>query len=777
MKGVGMKESKFIRSVTCLMPVFFLAGTLLSQGTLEDYKRAEKFLPSNARKLVFNDRLAANWIEDSPRFWYKKDLKDGKMFILVDPERNSAKPAFDHEKLAASLSSASGEKYLSNNLPFDSLKFGDKEKAIEFDVGKDRWTCDLATYACLKIEKPETARDELPSPDKKWIAFVRSHNLYLRSAATAEEIQLSHDGEESYAYASSSPGLQELVRAGSNTPKQRVEAAWSPDSKKLLTWRIDERRVKRHHLLQFAPPGEQRAKLYSWVYELPGDEYLTQGEPVVFDVEQRKQVAIECKPLLFPILIWRAAGRGVWTEDSRRIYFAETERGYQKVNLFEADPNTGKTRLILTETSETCVDPHMTYLHIVNNGAEFIWGSERDGWCHLYLYDGKSGALKNQITRGEYVVREILRVDEKNRQAYFIAGGCERGRDPYLRHLYRINLDGTKLTLLTPEDTDHSLRFSPGGKYFVDTYSKLDTVPVSVLRRSSDGKVLRELEKADVNELLAAGWPWPEPFCVKGRDGKTDIYGAIYRPSNFDPSGKYPVIDGIYNGPQAVRTPKYFQASSADQSIAELGFIVVTIDGMGTAMRSKAFHNVSYKNLGDSGLEDHILGLKQLAERYPYLDLDRVGIYGHSAGGYDSAHALLTHPEFYKVAVSSSGCHDNRSDKVWWNELWMGYPVGEHYQQQANPTLAPNLKGKLLLVHGDLDDNVHPAATLQLVDALIKANKDFDLLIMPNKHHGLGNGYFVRKRWDYFVKYLLGVEPPKEYQLVEEERRSGERRE
>jgi dipeptidyl-peptidase-4 len=271
--------------------------------------------------------------------------------------------------------------------------------------------------------------------------------------------------------------------------------------------------------------------------------------------------------------------------------------------------------------------------------------------------------------------------------------------------------------------------------------------------------------------LLAAGWPWPEPFQVKGRDGKTDIYGAIYRPSNFNPSHKYPVIDGIYNGPQAVRTPKSFQASSHDQAIAELGFIVVTVDGMGTAMRSKAFHNVSYKNLGDSGLEDHILAIKQLAEKYPYLDLDRVGIYGHSAGGYDSAHALLTHPEFYKVAVSSSGCHDNRSDKVWWNELWMGYPVGEHYKQQANPTLAANLKGKLLLVHGDLDDNVHPAATLQFVDALIKANKDFDLLIMPNKHHGLGNGYFVRKRWDYFVKNLLGVEPPKEYPLLEPEER------
>lgn len=766
-----MKISRFIAISAFMISCVLAPSSLKAQGTLEDYKRAEKFLPTNARKLVFNDRITPRWIEESSRFWYKKDLRDGKVFLLVNPEQNSIKPAFDHEKLAEALSSASGEKYQSNKLPFESFTFTDKETAIQFDIGKTTWTCDLKTYKCTKTEKKETPIDELPSPDKKWIAFVRNYNLYIRLASTGEEIQLSHDGEESYAYASSTPDLQTLIRAGAGAPKMRVSATWSPDSKKLLTSRMDERKAKRHHLLQFAPPGEQRAKLFSWVYPLPGDEFLPQGEPVVFDVEGKKQIPIDCRPLLLPLLMWKAGGDGVWTEDSRRIYFAETERGYQKLNLYEADPSTGKTRLILTETSETCVDPHMTYLSLIGNGSEFIWGSERDGWCHLYLFDGKSGQLKNQITKGEFVVREIVHVDEKNRQVYFVAGGKEAGRDPYLRHLYRVNLDGTKLRLLIPEDADHSVRFSPDGKYFVDTYSKINTIAISVLRRSFDGKLIRELEKADAELLLAAGWPWPEPFQVKGRDGKTDIYGAIYRPSNFNPSHKYPVIDGIYNGPQAVRTPKSFQASSHDQAIAELGFIVVTVDGMGTAMRSKAFHNVSYKNLGDSGLEDHILAIKQLAEKYPYLDLDHVGIYGHSAGGYDSAHALLTHPEFYKVAVSSSGCHDNRSDKVWWNELWMGYPVAEHYKQQANPTLAANLNGKLLLVHGDLDDNVHPAATLQLVDALIKANKDFDLLIMPNKHHGLGNGYFVRKRWDYFVKNLLGVEPPKEYPLLEPEER------
>jgi dipeptidyl-peptidase-4 len=748
-----------------------LIGPLLGQGSLEDYRRAERFLPQNARKLVLNERVTPNWLDKGSRFWYKRDLRDGKLFLLVDPALNAVMPAFDHAKVAAALAAATGEAVSASNLPFDTFGFEKGETRIKFEAAKAVWIFDLKTGNLVKTEKTEERKDEAPSPDGKWTAFLRGYDLWLREAAGGAETQLSRDGIEGYAYGSSSPGLQEQVEAGDKPAPRSIEVLWSPDSKRILTWRIDERGAQRHHLLQFVPPGGQRAKLFSYVYELPGDEILTRGEPVVFEVEAKKLIPVECPPLLMPILMWKAAGSGLWTEDGRRLYFAETVRGYQTARLYEADPSTGKARVVLTETSQTCVDPHMTYLAVVGNGAELVWGSERDGWCQLYLFDGRSGELKNRITSGEFVVREIVRVDEKKRQVYFIAGGREPGRDPYFRFLYRINLDGRGLTLLTPEDDDHNIRPSPDGAFALDTYSKIDTAPVSVLRRFPDGKIVRELEKADLEQLLASGWPKPEPFRVTGRDGKTDIYGVIYRPSNFDPSRRYPVIDGIYNGPQAVRTPKSFQASSHDQALAELGFIVVTIDGMGTAMRSKAFHNVSYKNLGDSGLEDHILGLRQLAQRYPYLDLERVGIYGHSAGGYDSAHALLVHPEFYKVAVSSSGCHDNRADKVWWNELWMGYPVGDHYRAQANPTLAANLKGKLLLVHGDLDDNVHPAATLQLVDALIKANKDFDLLIMPNRHHGLGNGYFVRKRWDYFVKNLLGVEPPKEYPLLDSDSR------
>ncbi len=743
---------------------------VFGQGTLADYQRAEKFLPVNARKLVFNDAPQVHWLGKDNRFWYRHDTLQGKEFLLVDAARNMVRPVFDHARLAAALAKASGKPVEAGSLPFSDFNFTDGDKAIRFTVSDSDWICDLATYACSAAKKEEPLLSELKSPDGKWIAFIRDYNIYVRPAGGGEEIALSRDGSEGYTFGCRAPDLPAQLKAGDKPAAPFIEAQWSPDSRKLLSWCVDQRGVQKHHVVQFAPPGQNRARAFSWYYELPGDEFVIRLEPVVFDIAGRAMTRIDCRPLLEPFLMWEGGGSGTWSKDGRCIYFAETERGYHKVHLYEADPQSGKTRLILTEASSTCIDPGMTWLRILGNGKEFIWSSERDGWCHLYLIDGKTGKAR-QITRGEFVVRTILHVDEKARQLYFSAGGREPGRDPYLRHVYRVGLDGSGLRLLTAEVADHEVSFSPDGRFFTDTYSTIDSAPITVLCCARDGRLVRKLGKADLTRLLAAGWRFPEPFQAVARDGKTAIYGAIYRPSNFDPHRRYPVIDDIYNGPQHVQTFKSFQLWSGDPALAELGFVVVTIDGMGTAMRSKAFHNVSYRNLGDSGLADHILALQQLAKKYPWLDLDRVGVYGHSAGGYDSAHAMLTHPEFYKVAVSSSGCHDNRSDKVWWNELWMDYPVGDHYKQQANPTLAANLRGKLLLVHGDLDDNVHPAATLQLVDALIKANKDFDMLIIPNRDHGLGNGYFVRKRWDYFVKNLLGVEPPSEYPLADTARR------
>ena len=404
----------------------------------------------------------------------------------------------------------------------------------------------------------------------------------------------------------------------------------------------------------------------------------------------------------------------------------------------------------------------------INDGRERIWSSERDGWNHFFLYDTQTGAVKNQITKGDWVIRAIDYVDEKARVLYFSAGGRESGRDPYLRAVYKVNLDGSGLTLLTSENADHAVSFSPDGKYFVDAFSRVDLPTVSVVRSAQDGHIVMPLEKADVSKLTAMGWKFPEPFKAKAADGQTDLYGVIWRPTNFDPSKKYPVVENIYTGPQGAFVPKTFAAyHNQQQAIAELGFITVFVDGRGTALRSRPFRAFAYHNLGfGAGGDDHITVFKQMAAKYPYMDLTRVGVWGHSAGGYDSTHAILTHPEFYKVAVSSAGCHDNRMDKATWNEQWMGWPVDKNYEEVSNYTLAPHLRGKLFLAHGDVDENVPMPATIKLVDALVKSNKDFDFLIMPNRPHGFGNDpYFVRRRWDYFVKNLLGVDPPSDFQI------------
>jgi len=673
------------------------------------------------------------------------------------------------------LSKAAGKAYVHNKLPFDSFELVDKGRAIQFDIEKESWTCSLRTYECTKKEKPkENGQDELLSPDSRWTAFVKDHNLYVRSTETKEEEQLTDDGKPYYDYASHPESRTRAVTDRLFGRKLPPVAIWSPDSKKLVTHRLDQRKVLELHLIQSVPPKGVHPVLHSYRYPIAGDENVPLAELVILNLEQKKMVKVDSEPLLTlfltPItlrLVW-------WSKDSEKIYFVQEERGMKALKLWAVDVRTGTTQMITEERGSTHVELNLLLatqpnVRILGGGSEIIWFSQRDGWAHLYLLDGKTGKLKNQITSGTWVVRDIKNVDESNRWVYFTAGGREKGRDPYFRHLYRIKLNGSGQQLLTPEDADHTVTFSPSGRYFVDTYLRIDMVPVSVIR-SSDGKLIRKLEEADIELLLATGWKFPERFSVKARDGITDIYGAIYRPINFDPEKKYPVIDSIYPGPQTIRTPKSFSSYfyGGTQSLAELGFIVVTIDGMGTPLRSKTFHNVSYGKLEEGGgLEDHIVGLKQLASRYPYMDLNRVGIHGHSGGGFASTRAILLYPDFYKVAVSAAGNHDQRLNIAIWGEKYQGLPEGDNYAKQVNASLAKNLKGKLLLAHGELDDNVHPAMTMQMVDALIKANKDFDMLILPNANHGFGAAmlYFTRKKWDYFVKHLLGMEPPKGYKI------------
>ena len=742
----------------CVLTLSLAAG----QGTLEDYRSAEKFLPANAGKLVSHSRVQPRWIDESSTFWYRVSTEDGKAFVLVNPEKNSQKPAFDHRRLADALTLETGDSLDSNNLPFDFIRFTDGLNAIEFDIDTTRWSYDLTDYELTGNEREDEPRNL--SPDGKWIPFIRDHNLFLRSQETEEEIHLTTDGEPEYDYAYR-PSWYKLIdmTRKDDDDEHSPGVSWSPDSKKIATFRYDRRNAQYLYLLRYAPENNLRAVPFAYERALPGDTALAMVEYVLFDVENQKQIPVDA-PRRPAFLLGNTPQ---WTEDGKRLFFLDWHRGYDAVDLVEIDPSTGETRVLIEERSPTRIDVYMLNFQYVKNGREIVWLSERDGWNHLYLFDGKTGELKNRITEGAFVVRNIVYVDEKKRRILFTASGREPGRDPYLLHLYRVDFDGSDLRLLTPENAEHEIHMSPDGSFFVDNVSRVDQAPKSILKKSG-GQTLRVLESANIEKLLATGWKWPEPFCVKARDGKTDIYGVIFRPSNFDPSRKYPVIDATYTGPHTFRTPKSFYRAfrNQDQPIAELGFIVVTVDGFGSAKRSRSFHDFSYKNLGDIGAEDHITAIRQLAGKYPWMDISRVGIYGHSAGGYDAAHALLTHPEFYKVAVASAGNHDHRMAKVWWPELYMG-PLGAHYEEQSNLTLAGNLEGKLLLVHGDMDNNVHPSCTMRFVDALIKANKDFDLLILPNSSHGMGNHrYFTRRRWDYFVEHLLGVEPPDGYEIA-----------
>jgi len=750
----------------------------------EDYARAERFLPWNATRLLHGAEVTPHWIDDGDTFWYRTTSNDQVQFVMVDPEKGTREPAFDHVRLAAALSAASGISYDPRNLPLAEIAFANGGKQLHFDVGEAGWSCDLTNYACSRGKRSEPpAADAARSPDGRWDVLVREHNLWLRAVETGEERSLTEDGEPGYGYGSTlaSP----LDSAGLAAPDTPV-AIWSPDSRRFVSCQIDQRLAQYLHLVQSAPKdGTTRPRLHSYAYPLPGDEAVPQAEVYCFGVSDEEPVKAALPPLpmlyygspLSPTWLW-------WPEDGGRVFLLTRDRGYLGYRLHEIDTTTGAARTVVEERAERAIDPYLLWaavnIRVIADGAQVIWYAPRDGWGHLYLYDTRTGALLRQLTTGPYNVAEIVHVDEAGRWLYFTAVGREADRDPYYPHLYRVSLDGSQPELLTPEDAAHTVQVAPSGRYFLDTYSRLDLPPVTLVRGAA-GEEIRELERADVEALLATGWRPPERFSAKARDGVTDVYGAIFRPSRFDANRTYPVIDNIYGGPQVNQVPTSYADSAPfggptrsgrgrgywhAQALAELGFVVVMIDGLGMPGRAKAFSDFSYRNLSDGGIRDHIAVLQQLGDRYPSLDLSRVGIFGHSAGGYASTRAIFSYPDFYKVCVASAGNHDHRLDKAVWVERYMGLPVDDHYREQANQSLAHQLQGKLLLIHPEMDENVHPASTMVVVDALIKANKDFDLLILPNLPHFCdGDPYFVRKRWDYFVRHLLGVEPPAGYRI------------
>ena len=742
------------------------------QVTAADYARAEQFLRQHTAPLVLRASVRPTWLPDG-RFWYRNDIAEGAEFVLVDPARRRRTRAFDHEALAAALSAARDTTYAPFRLPFQTFAFTPDGSAITFAVARTSYRCTLPAARCTveTTSAPRPDRTIIISPDSTRAVFIRDWNLWVRDLATGAETQLTTDGIEDFGYATNNAGW---------VKRDAPVVTWSPDSRRVATFQHEGRGVSRMHLVR-TEVGEPT--LESWRYPLPGDSVIFRIHRVVMDVEgpdAPRVVRLQMPPDAHRSMVSDhvACGDGVcdllWYADGSALAFVSSSRDHKRAWVRVADANTGAVRTLFEERSTTQIGDASANENwrLLPGSNELIWWSQRDNWVHLYLYDLATGRLKNRITTGDGNVVDIVRVDEDARTVYFTGQGKEPGRDPYFRHLYRIGLDGRGQTLLTPEDADHTITMAPGGRWLVDTYSTPTTPPVSVLR-DRNGRVVLSLERADISRLEATGWHPPTPVTMKGRDGTTDIYGLMYTPSRLDSTAKYPVVDYIYPGPQSGSVgPRSFTPARSDHhALAELGFVVVAIDGMGTPGRSKAFHDTYYGRMGDNTLPDQVAGIRQLAERYPWMDLDRVGIWGHSGGGFAAAGAMFRYADFFKVGISESGNHDNRNYEDDWGERYQDLLVREgdsdNYAAEANQTHAANLKGKLLLAHGGMDANVPPYNTYLVVDALIKANKDFDLLIFPNAGHGYGQAgaYMMRRRWDYFVRHLLGAEPPREFEF------------
>jgi len=740
------------RKLLIICGVLAAPNALVAQGTAADFARAEG-LRDRFKGLIVGAVDQTAWIDSTPRFWYRRSTKTGTEFMVADAETKLKRAAFDHGRLAMSLAALLHRPVDSTALPFTTIAFADREQAVIVTVDTTRLRCGLTDYRCAPA--PQRGRgggggvggglygarapdDSAPktSPDGKWEALVRNYNVYLRAVGGAQPTVLSTDGSEANYYTQRS-------------------IVWSPDSKRIAAYRVRPGYQRVVHFVESSPEDQLQPKHSERLYNKPGD-VLDQAQPVLFDVATKRQMMVD--NALFPNAYDISAL--AWRRDGSALTFEYNQRGHQVYRVIEVDAATGKTRAVIDEQSPTFFEySAKKYRYDLADGKEIIWMSERDGWNHLYLYDGATGRVKRQITKGSWVVRGVDKVDTAAKQIWFRASGMERG-DPYLVSNYRINLDGTSLTRISDGDAMHAVAYSPDMKYFVDSWSKVDVPGGFVLHRTSDRTVLMDVERTDASALLATGWKPPEVFVAKGRDGTTDIAGVVIRPMNFDPNRKYPVVENIYAGPHGSFVPKTFSSQLGMQAIAELGFVVVQIDGMGTSNRSKAFHDVAWKNLADAGFPDRILWQKALAAKYPYVDVSRVGIYGTSAGGQSSLGALLFHPEFYKVAVSSAGSHDNRMDKIWWNEQWMGWPIGPEYAASSNVDNAYRLQGKLMLIVGEMDRNVDPSSTMQVVNALIKAKKAFDLLVIPGADHTSGGDYGDRRRWDFLVHNLMGVEPP-----------------
>lgn len=727
------------------------SGPAFAQGTLEDYNRAYSLRQKFSGYQVYHSDVNPHWVTGTSSFWYLQRTPQGNEYLLVDADRQTRRPLFVRDSLAMQLQRSLGRNVDARNLPLDKGNLEASLDVFRFVCDGYNWRYEIAANRLTREGKvpprgkgrhwmetdDEKGWGPVTSPDGKYEAYIKNDNIFVRDKASGRERQLSQDGTLSNYYSS--------------------YIQWSPDSRKVLSCRIRPVQKRYVYYVESSPRDQLQPKLHQQEYAKPGDE-LPFKVPCIFHVETDQR----CIPETSLFAHQYSLSYLRWDADSKSVTFEYNERGHKTYRVLELSAEDGKVRTLIEEKEEKYVNYPLIYRNYLQDGKHILWTSERDNYNHLYLYDRTTGRPVRQITKGRWYVRGVQHVDEQNQWIYFSANGMNPKEDPYLIHYYRIGFDGKGLVELTPDEGMHQAWFSSDYRYLVDVYSKVDTPPVAVLRDARTGRQVMPLEQADISRLEANGWRAPEVFSAKGRDGKTDIWGVIYRPTNFDPSRKYPVVEYIYSGPGGQHVPKSFSSYNWWMtSLAELGFIVVQVDGMSTSFRSKDFEEVCYKNLKDAGLPDHMAWLQEAARRYPYMDLDRVGIFGSSAGGQEAMSAVLFHPEFYKAAYSACGCHDNRMDKIWWNELWMGYPVDSSYIESSNVEQAHRLERPLMLVVGEMDDNVDPASTMQVVNALIKANKDFELVVVPGAGHTMGDNFGEHKRYDFFVRHLMGVEPPK----------------
>jgi len=712
--------------------------------------------------------LEPQWADSDDQFHYKLSVAGGFMFYRSSVSDASTAPAFDHQLISRALSQATGQHYSALQLPFDSFSEHQDGRTIQFFHENQRWSCALDGSACQMLSRPHrpkafgVVRDlrvaaDNPlrtSPDGAYQVQVQSDNLIITNQAGTLLLQ-TKDGTPEHFYDPES-------------------IQWAPDSSALLVMKVKPGTARIINRVLSSPADQLQPKTISQLYPKPGDA-VDIDQPVLVQLDPVRVQLIANDLFSQPYQLDQVQ----WQPDSRAFTFRYTERGHQRVRLIEVNARTAQPRALLTETSNTFIDQWSAFYQPLTGTAPdsepgFIWLSERDGYAHLYRYD-QQGQLKNQITQGNWRVREVVAVDEQAQQLWFAASGMDPAQDPYFVHYYRINFDGSGLFALTTAPAHHQLSFSADRTYYIDLYSRVDLPNVAELRRSRDGKLIRTLAKADISALTQAGFKPPQPFVAKGRDGQTDIWGLIVKPQHFKPDQSYPVIENIYAGPHDSFVPKSFWPfgyhSGGDkvigmQALADLGFIVVQIDGMGTNNRSKAFHDVAWQNLADSGFADRILWHQAAAAKFPWYHLAAgVGIYGASAGGQSTVSALLFHPEIYRVGVAYAGCYDNRMDKISWNEQWLGYPVGPQYAASSVTEHAAKLQGKLLIINGEQDSNVDPASSMQLVNALIKADKDFDLLLVPGGEHSTGRSsgpirYIQRRQFDFFIRHLQQRQTP-----------------